>query len=324
MRLLHELGYTNVRHYRGGLADWKDSGGLIESASPSGAQAAWGRELRARGGACVAPEFRANRFENALLGLIERCSTSELSLVWLAIILLSGVAYWIAAMAGRPALLEHGAAVAGGLDGLATAVYFSFVTATSIGYGDVLPVGMARILAVVETVGSLMIFGAVIAKFVSRRQEQLVSEIHRVTFEERLDRVQTNLHMVLSELHAISAMCESRSMPHNRLASRLESALRVFAGELGTVHDLLYRPEREPDEPRLRAILAGLAAALEELKEMLSRLPAELGVSPILRAILARISSLAREICGECVPRSYAPALTVWMDRIQALARDLS
>ncbi len=324
MRLLHELGYTNVRHYRGGLADWKDSGNPIESAVPVGAQAAQPAEPRARASAYVAPEFRANRFENALLGLIERCSTSELSLVWLAIILLSGAVYWIAALAGRPVLLEHGVAVAGSLNGLATAVYFSFVTATSVGYGDVLPVGWARGLSVAEAVTSLMVFGAIIAKFVSRRQEQLVSEIHRVTFEERLDRVQTNLHMVLSELHAITAMCESRSVPYKRVASRLESAVRVFAGELKTVHDLLYRPEREPDEPRLRAILVGLASALEGLQEVLSCLPEEFSVSPILSGTLKRVSALAQEICGECVPRNYAPALTVWMDRIQALARELS
>jgi hypothetical protein len=36
------------------------------------------------------------------------------------------------------------------------------------------------------------------------------------------------------------------------------------------------------------------------------------------------LAALANEICGECVPREYAPHLKVWMDRIQAHARDLA
>ena len=51
-------------------------------------------------------------------------------------------------------------------------------------------------VAVAEAITGLLIFGAVVAKFVSHRQDELMSEIHRVTFEERLDRIETNLHMV--------------------------------------------------------------------------------------------------------------------------------
>ena len=65
-------------------------------------------------------------------------------------------------------------------------------------------------IAVVEAITALLVFGAVVAKFVSHRQEELVTEIHRVTFEERLDRVEANLHMVISELLAITSMCKRR------------------------------------------------------------------------------------------------------------------
>ena len=36
------------------------------------------------------------------------------------------------------------------------------------------------------------------------------------------------------------------------------------------------------------------------------------------------IAVRAGEICGECVPREYAPELKIWMNRIQADARDLT
>jgi len=35
------------------------------------------------------------------------------------------------------------------------------------------------------------------------------------------------------------------------------------------------------------------------------------------------LTRLAEEICADCVPRRYADNLGEWMDRIQAVAREL-
>ena len=65
-------------------------------------------------------------------------------------------------------------------------------------------------------------FGALVAKFVSRRQDELVRDIYNVTFENRLDRVQTNLHLVLSELQSISTLCDEGVIQPQRVGARLE------------------------------------------------------------------------------------------------------
>src|SRR5262249_16834031 len=145
-------------------------------------------------------------------------------------IVLCGGVYWLAGLSRHHHLVAGGAPTDVDAGGLATAIYFSFVTATSVGYGDVLPVGMLRGLAVAEAVVGLLIFGAVIAKFVSRRQDEIMREIQRVTFEERLDRVQTNLHLVLSELQTVLAMCDSGTVRLERLRPRLGRGAPVFAG----------------------------------------------------------------------------------------------
>lgn len=306
--------------------DWKEAGGPLESGPGGGpAPPAHARRRRTAGRRVYAAiASRRNQWGNALLDSIERRSTSQLFLFWLAMVLSCSVAYWLGMLSGLAPLIEHGAPLDGGPAGLATAIYFSFVTATSVGYGDVLPGGPARALAVAEAVAGLLIFGAVVAKFVSRRQEGLVGEIHRVSFEERLDRVQINLHLVLSELQAVSAMWESRAVPRERIVARFESAALVFAGELRTVHALLYHPRQEPDEPALEAILISLASALNVLSGLLTALPGNFVRSATLDGALKRLSTLAREICGECVPRRYAPSLTVWMDRVQNLAHEIA
>ena len=325
MGLLRKIGYAKARHYHGGIADWKEAGGAVETAlsgAPSRRSAA-PEPLRSESRSVLArPDASRRRRANTIVDGLERLQTRHLFLLWLAMVLLLGVAYWIAAAAGS-GLSAGGVPVALDAHGLGTAIYFSFVTATSLGYGDVVPLGFVRVLAVVEAVAGLLTFGAVVSKFVSRRQDEIVREIHRVTFEERLDRVQSNLHLVLSELQAIAALCADAQVEHERLRVRLESAAMVFAAEMRAVHDLLYRPQQTPDEGVLEAILATLAAALQQLTDLLSCLPAEMRGSSILDRACRRLARLAMEICGECVPRAYAPALTVWIDRIQETARGI-
>jgi hypothetical protein len=260
----------------------------------------------------------------AVLDLVDSVSTAQLFVIWLAVIVACGAAYWLIDLSYGAGLMEAGARVGTNLSGLLTAVYFSFITATSVGYGDVLPVGATRILAVAEAVAGLLIFGLLIAKFVSYRQEMLVREIHSVTFEERLDRVQTNLHLVVSELLAIAVLCDDGAARVERLGPRLETTTLVFTSELHAVHELLYNPQHAPDEPVLGAILANLASALNTLGEVLLCLPYNLRRSPALEAGLQTLSALANDICADCVPQVYAPALTVWMDRIQQAARTIA
>jgi len=262
------------------------------------------------------------QLDNSVLDLVQRRSTLQLFLIWIGTILLSGSCYWLGALIGDHGLVEGGRPVGADLKGFASAVYFSFVTATSIGYGDIVPVGGARVIAIAEAVTALLVFGAVVAKFVSHRQEELVSEIHRVTFDERLDRVETNLHLVISEILSIASMCEAKA-PLNRISTRLESAALLFLGELRTTRDLLYQPRLMVEEGVLAAILATLASALSVLSDLLASLPPEFSRSQPFMITLDRLTALAQEICGECVPHTYTPRLVFWMDRIQATARQI-
>ncbi len=331
---LHELGYSNVRVYRRGLADWMDSGEATQRAgeAPSEPDSSVSDSMAMLVGPplTVSPSgevgrvparlSQMRRFDRSILSLIHRRSALQLFLVWIGMILLSGVGYWLVALLTTDGLVEAGIPIGTNLQGFGNALYFSFVTATSIGYGDILPVGIARVVAVAEAISALLIFGAVVAKFVSHRQDELVSEIHRITFEERLDRVQTNLHMVISDMLAITAMCEAQKPP-NKIATRLESAVRIFNGEVRAIHDLLYQRQLVVEERVLAAILANLYSALNVLSELLQSLPPTYVRSQLLTIVLEELARLAGEICSSCVPHEYTPRLVFWMDRIEATAQ---
>jgi len=334
--LLRELGYANVGHYPGGLMEWLELNLPTEPSSvrrsdpPQQSSDRSGRTgpPSAAPHPHLAPRSRlalrsswSSRFIDALA---ER-SVGALFWLWLEIVLGCGLAYWlIASLFPQFALMSNGAPIPGGLPGLLPALYFSAVTATSIGYGDIVPAGVARVLAVGEGIAGLILFGCVVSKFVSRRQEELIGQIHRIAFEDRLGRVRTNLLLVRTELQATARLCEGRDIPPPEAVARVESAAMVFVGELHAVHDLLYRPQDTPEEAVLEAILAGLASVFREFNELLACVQAQRAERPpALTASVSTMSRLAREICGDCVPREFAPALRTWMDQIQRMAGEV-
>lgn len=314
MSLLQELGYTNVRHYPGGLAEWNSLEPSQGADAPSH-----------RAGRGVAARFEKSSRSLRLIDALSDQTVGELFWLWIQIVLLFGAMYWLIDWLPGQTLVTNGAPVRPNGWGFLSALYFSAVTATSVGYGDIVPAGATRLLAIAESVAGLIIFGCVVSKFVSRRQEQVIGEIHRIAFEDRLGRVRTNLHLVRTELVAAAASCEGHDIPPPAATARLESIAMIFVGELHAVHDLLYRPQQTPDEAVLEAILASLASVFREFNELLRCVHAERAERRLpLQSSLEAMSRLAGEICGDCVPRQYAPALRTWMDQIQQAAREIA
>lgn len=314
MRLLREMGYTNVDHFAGGIQAWQEAGLPIERGQDAAIEPSHVKH---------APDTPPQRDRGrVLVDLFERRSTAELVVLWFSTIAGCALLYWVLSAAAIGGLREGTRLIEGGAGGLLTALYFSFVTATSVGFGDVVPLGAVRAVAIVEAVLGLLVFGAVVSKLVSRRQEQVVSEILRIAFEDRLERVQMDLHFVLLELQSIAQQCKSAATDRQQLLGRLESASGICLAELRTIHDLLYRPQSQPEEATLEGILASLTTVLRELRDLLRCIPFER--SAYLVKNLRGVSEYAEEICSDCVPRRYAAHLRQWMDAIKETASDLS
>jgi len=326
---LQGMGYENVREYAGGMADWLEHGGQVDSATGDAERSRGGREHgHNRSQAGAARRNHSGVGERSAWGdrlvdaMVLNRSIGQLLGGWLAIVFGFGLVYWLADLAGTP-WMNANTPGRGSLADLGNAIYFSFVTALTIGYGDIAPLGPARVLAVVEGAAGLLAFGFIVSKLVSRRQEELMEDTHRIAFEQRLGRVRTSVHLVLSELQTIARMCAEGSVTAGRVRIRTESTLAVFEGELHTVHDLLYNPEQIPEEQDLESILASIAASLEVLNELLGCLPEEARDSTLMRQELRQIRARAVDICADCVPHQYTDDLAGWMDRVQDQAARL-
>ena len=154
------MGYQNVLHYAGGLEDWKNRGRPLVG-----------------GESQPAPAVR-QVIPILLLDWIDRFPVRYWLGGWCLMIFLCAILFWLLSAWPGNGLLIAGQPATGDWSELPTAGYFSVVTATTLGYGDVVPLGMARILAVAEAAAGMLIFGGLIAKILSHRQEQLIQQIH--------------------------------------------------------------------------------------------------------------------------------------------------
>jgi hypothetical protein len=90
--------------------------------------------------------------------------------VYLLVGLLFGVVHWTMEQTWPGSLTDAGARVAGATFPLSTAIYFSFVTLATLGYGDIVPrTEVARGVTVLEAIGGQLYVAVLVAKLVGAR-----------------------------------------------------------------------------------------------------------------------------------------------------------
>ena len=84
-------------------------------------------------------------------------------------------------------------------------LYFSVVTFTSLGFGDLVPVSVGRFLAGVEVVLGLTIFGLAVAKLSSYKQSYLLNQLYARDIQGKLD-------LFAEELRAHRSACKRMTL----------------------------------------------------------------------------------------------------------------
>ncbi|UST75347.1 potassium channel family protein [Pseudomonas siliginis] len=96
---------------------------------------------------------------------------TKLTLCFVLVALLFAAFYLGISLAGVPVFQGHSAIE------FRDACYFSLVTMTTLGYGDLQPLGYARLLASIEAVTGLVFAGYAISQVVSLKQERLIEHL---------------------------------------------------------------------------------------------------------------------------------------------------
>jgi hypothetical protein len=137
---------------------------------------------------------------------------------------------------------------------LLDAIYFSFVTILTTGYGDITANGFIRVLTAVEGLLGWILFGIIVYRVVSVKEDLILKEIHNLSNDQYLSRIRnflfisnTNLTRFIKEIHSKKRPKDSAiyelSVISTTLRSNIEDATRFLAMNKGSVSMELEKEE---------------------------------------------------------------------------------
>ncbi len=129
--------------------------------------------------------------------------TSQLIFIWVLIGIAFGLLYHF--LPGSLINESTGEEV----NNLLSEIYFSFITILTIGYGDIAPMGLIRILTIIEGLIGWVLFGIIVYQVVSVKQEIILQELHNLSNEQYSSRIKnflfisnTNLTRFIKEINS--------------------------------------------------------------------------------------------------------------------------
>lgn len=126
------------------------------------------------------------------------------------------------------------------VNGLLDSLYFSFITATTTGFGDIIPLSYFKVVAIIEVVFGLVLFALVTSKLVSMKQDIILSEVYEISFHERLNRLRSTMIVFRQNLLRLSGKVEDKSISMREIAE-LYNFLYTFENVLNEVSTLFMK-----------------------------------------------------------------------------------
>lgn len=170
-------------------------------------------------------------------------SYSELFLLWLGMNLLFALLYFLLATA----LPQHAPILLPDMpvwERLYNSFYYSIITGTSTGYGDIVPVGFSKLLAMIQCTLALLVFALLVGKLVSHKQDTTLREVHRMTFQNSFYHLRHTLFIVRKDIDAMIDLLEQGKPLTAREWTTLATAYLQAQGAIEEIPNL-YNGHRD-------------------------------------------------------------------------------
>lgn len=141
---------------------------------------------------------------------IENLTFEDLLVVALLALIISSEYFFIFTPLGHGLNVKNSWSIDLALDG----IYFSFVTFTTLGYGDMSPVGFGRVVSVALVLCGLVIVALTIGKIASERQQTMLLLLHTSDCQRRISGFTEKLDGYLSYIKD-SSTCSRHTKPDN-------------------------------------------------------------------------------------------------------------
>ena len=208
--------------------------------------------------------------QKEFVNFIDRLNFLHIFLIWVFIVLSFGFVYYF--FQNEFSFLFYSAKQIS-VDKINDAIYFSFVTATTTGFGDIIPFGLFKLLAIFEVVFGLLLLAVVTSKLVSIKQDMILNELYESSINERISKIRSSLLLFRQHLDRIVTKIEDKSITKRELGY-ISNYISSFNDNLKEIVSLITKKSNkdfniEIDLISVELIFNSVLNSFEKLDELI-------------------------------------------------------
>ena len=159
------------------------------------------------------------------------------------------------------------------VDNLQDSIYFSFIAATTTGFGDIIPYGLFKIISIFEVVFGLMLLAIVTSKLVSIKQDVILSELYELSFNEKINKLRSSFLLFRQNLDRVIINIEERVIRRKEI-NNLYTYLSSLEDTLHETFILMIKPSersfiKKIDPVNTELIINSILNSFEKIYELL-------------------------------------------------------
>lgn len=238
----------------------------------------------------------------------------RLLVIYFLLIIVFATIFFLLSFTANQGIHDENGKIPLDFNGYMESVYFSFVTSTSLGYGDIHPLGLSRFFSIVEVIVSLIIFGVLISKLLTIKQEKILDELYEVSFQERITRVTSGLYNFRAEIDRILSRLNGKKLTKNETEETLqniEANLHLLSSYLIDIDKILSRKQsqqmKKPSNFRPDLILDNVHSSMAKIEDLISTLKSK-RINWKRKSVLENMEVIfekTHNICSECIGANY-------------------
>ncbi|MEI7961668.1 MAG: potassium channel family protein [archaeon] len=204
---------------------------------------------------------------------LDKANFKAIFTVWIAITIIFGMVYFF--LATDTAHLEYTVNHTQ-VTSIFDTIYFSFVSGTTTGFGDIVPIGGFKLIAIIQVVVGLLLLALVTSRLVSIKQNAILSELYNISFKERINRLRSSLLLFRQSIERIITAIEDKSFKENDLKnvngylSSFDYALAEIKSELDS--NIINKYTKNIDYVNTEILFNSILSSFEKFVELLELL----------------------------------------------------